>query len=697
MHSVCPHDCPSACSLEVRADGGRVLAVTGTASHPFTQGVICGKVREYAERVHSPLRIARPLRRVGPKGAGRFEPIGWDEAVAEIARRWRAIIAAHGAEAILPFSYAGSMGQVQYFAGHPLFHALGASRLDRTICTATAYAGWRATVGAVTGNDSEQMVGADLAVLWGINAAYTTINVMTLVKQARARGAHVVVVDPYRTPTAQQADEHLMVRPGTDGALALAMMHVLIAEGRVDHAYVARATLGFEPLAEHVRAWTPARVAPIVGLPEATIVAFARRYGATRASFLRIGIGLSRHDNGAMTCRTLACLPALTGAYADPHGGALLSSGGAAGFDYTLLERADLMPGPPSRVINMIQLGRVLTDPALAPPVKALYVYSSNPAAICPNQALVLAGLAREDLFTVVHEQVMTDTARYADLVLPATTSMEHEDLYRSFGQLYLQLAEPVVAPVGEARSNWETIGMLARALGVAEAHYARTPGEVIRELLAHGDDTVRGITYERLRAEGSVRLNLPRPYLPFADGAPTASGRVEFYSEALAARGLPPLPTWMPLREGPGDNGGGRYPLQCIVPPNRFFLNSSFSQSERLRRRQGTPTVMLAPADAAARGIADGDRVRVESARGAVEFTARVTDATRTGVAVIEGIWWHRFHPGGRGVNVLTDDRTTDLGGGPALHSNMVEVTRMSGATAPPPAHATAFVENLG
>jgi anaerobic selenocysteine-containing dehydrogenase len=688
MHSVCPHDCPSACSLEVHADQGRVLAVTGTASHPFTQGVICGKVREYAERVHSPLRIVRPLRRVGPKGAGRFEPIGWGDAVAEIARRWRAIIAAHGAEAILPFSYAGSMGQVQYFAGHALFHALGASRLDRTICTTTAYAGWRATVGAVTGNDSEQMVGADLVVLWGINAAYTTINVMTLVKQARARGAHVVVVDPYRTPTAQQADEHLVVRPGTDGALALAMMHVLIAEGHVDHVYLGRATLGFEQLAEHVRAWTPARVAPIVGLPEAAIVAFARRYGATRASFVRIGIGLSRHDNGAMTCRTLACLPALTGAYADPHGGALLSTGGAAGLDYTVLERPDLMPDPPPRVINMIQLGRALTDPALAPPVKALYVYSSNPAAVCPNQTLVLAGLAREDLFTVVHEQVMTDTARHADLVLPATTSMEHEDLYRSFGQLYVQLAEPVVPPVGEARSNWETLGMLARALGVAESHYARTPGEVIRELLARGDDTVRGITYERLRAEGSVRLNLPRPYLPFADGAPTASGRVEFYSEALAARGLPALPTWSPLCEGPGDAGGGRYPLQCIVPPNRFFLNSSFSQSERLRRRQGTPTVMLAPADAAARGIADGDRVRVESARGAVEFAAHVTDATRAGVAVIEGIWWHRFHPGGRGVNVLTDDRTTDLGGGPALHSNMVEVTRVSAASSPSTDH---------
>jgi anaerobic selenocysteine-containing dehydrogenase len=678
MRSVCPHDCPSACSLDVTVDDGRVATVTGTAGHPFTQGVICGKVREYAERVHSPLRITEPLRRVGPKGAGRFEAIGWDEAVDEIARRWRAIITAHGAEALLPFSYAGSMGQVQYFAGHPLFHALGASRLDRTICTATAYAGWRATLGAVTGNDSEQMVGADLVVLWGLNAAYSSINVMTLVKQARARGAFLVVVDPYRTPTAQQADEHLMVRPGTDGALALAMMHVLIAEDRVDHDYLARATLGFAPLAEHVRAWTPARVAPIVGLPEAVIVAFARRYGATPRSFVRIGIGLSRHDNGGMTCRTLACLPALTGAYADPHGGALLSSGGAAGFDYAVLERPDLMPDPPPRVINMVQLGRALTDAGLAPPVQALYVYSSNPAAVCPNQALVLAGLAREDLFTVVHEQVMTDTARYADLVLPATTSMEHEDLYRSFGHFYVQLAEPVVPPIGQARSNWEVFGRLARALGVAEPHYARPVAAVIRELLARGDAGVRGITYERLRAEGSVRLDLPRPYMPFAHGAPTRSGRVELYSATLAERGLPPLPTWTPLAEGPAAGAlAERYPLQCIVPPNRFFLNSSFSQSDLLRRRQGTPTVMLAPADAAPRGIADGDTVQVESARGASTFTARVTDATRPGVAVIEGIWWHRFHPGGRGVNFLTDDRTTDMGGGPALHSNLVEVTR--------------------
>jgi anaerobic selenocysteine-containing dehydrogenase len=678
MLSVCPHDCPSCCSLLVTVDGGRLTSVTGNPDHPFTQGVICGKVREYAERVHSPLRVLRPLRRVGRKGAGEFAPVSWDEAIATIARRWREIIRADGAEAILPFSYAGSMGQVQYYAGHPLFHALGASRLDRTICVNTAYAGWRATLGAVTGNDSEQMVGADLVVLWGVNASYSTINVMTLVKQARARGAHIVVVDPYRTPTAQQADEHLMVRPGTDAALALAVMHVLITEARVDRDYVERATLGFDRLADHVRAYSPEAVAPIVGLDAETIVRFARRYGASPRTFIRIGIGISRHDNGGMTCRTLACLPALTGAYADPHGGALLSSTAGFGFDYSVLERPDFLPTPPPRIINMIHLGRALTDLHAGPPIAALYVYSSNPAAVCPNQTLVLEGLAREDLFTVVHEQVLTDTAYYADLVLPATTSMEHLDLYRSYGQFTLQLARPVLPPQGEAKSNWEVFQLLARAMGVGLDHYAKSPEALIREFLAKGDETVRGITFEELAVRGWARVNLPRPYTPFARGAPTPSGKVEFYSERLARQGLPALPTYIPLAEGPANRElAARWPLQCLVPPNRFFLNSSFSQSALLRRRQGTPTVMIAPQDAGRRGIVDGDAVRVESPRGAARLTARVTDATRPGVVVIEGIWWHRFHPDGRGVNVLTSDRVTDLGGGPAFHSNLVEVSR--------------------
>jgi anaerobic selenocysteine-containing dehydrogenase len=660
-------------------EAGRITDVAGDSRHPFTRGVICGKVHDYAERVYGPTRVLTPLRRVGPKGEGRFEPIGWDEAVDEIAHRWRRVIAQWGAEAILPFSYGGTLGLVQNRAGHALFYALGASRLDRTICVSTAYAGWQGTLGTVTGNDSEQMVDSELIVLWGINASHTHINAMTLVKQARRRGAFVVCVDPYRTPTARLADWHLMPRPGTDGALALGVMHVLIGEGRVDQDYIQRATLGFTALAQHVKQYDPERVAAITGLAAPDIVAFAHRYGATRAAFIRVGIGLSRHDNGGMTCRTIACLPALTGAYAHPAGGALLASSSAFGLSNAAVERPDLMPTAAPRLINMIQLGRALTDPDLAPPVKALYVYNANPASIVPNQELVLRGLAREDLFTVVHEQHLTDTTDYADLVLPATTSMEHTDCYKSYGHFYVQLARPVIAPEGEARSNWAVTRLLAPAMGLRDPHFSKSEDDLIREALASGDPSIEGITLERLEAEHSVRLRIGRPYLPFADGAPTPSGKVEFLSETMAQAGLPALPTYTPLVEGPEHAElTRRYPLQCIVPPNRFFLNSSFSQSELMRRRQRGPAVLLHPVDGAARGIQSGDAVLVRSARGEARFTAELTDDTREGVAVVEGIWWSKHQPGGRGVNALTDDRTADMGGGPALHSNLVQVERL-------------------
>ena len=660
-------------------EAGRITDVAGDSRHPFTRGVICGKVHDYAERVYGPTRVVTPLRRVGPKGEGRFEPIGWDEAVDEIAHRWRRVIAQWGPEAILPFSYGGTLGLVQNRAGHSLFYALGASRLDRTICVSTAYAGWQGTLGTVTGNDSEQMVDSELIVLWGINASHTHINAMTLVKQARRRGAFVVCVDPYRTPTARLADWHLMPRPGTDGALALGVMHVLIGEGRVDQDYIQRATLGFTALAQHVKQYDPERVAAITGLAAPDIVAFAHRYGATRAAFIRVGIGLSRHDNGGMTCRTIACLPAVTGAYAHPAGGALLASSSAFGLSNEVVERPDLMPTPAPRLINMIQLGRALTDPDLAPPVKALYVYNANPASVVPNQELVLRGLSREDLFTVVHEQHLTDTTDYADLVLPATTSMEHTDCYKSYGHFYVQLARPVIAPEGEARSNWAVTRLLAPAMGLRDPHFSKSEDDLIREALASGDPSIEGITLERLDAEHSVRLRIGRPYLPFADGAPTPSGKVEFLSETMARAGLPALPTYTPLVEGPEHTElTRRYPLQCIVPPNRFFLNSSFSQSELMRRRQRGPAVLLHPVDGAARGIQSGDAVLVRSARGEARFTAELTDDTREGVAVVEGIWWSKHQPGGRGVNALTDDRTADMGGGPALHSNLVQVERL-------------------
>ena len=678
-HSVCPHDCPSQCALSVTVEEGRVTAVAGDSTHPFTRGVVCGKVHDYAERLYAPTRVLTPLRRVGAKGEGRFERVSWDAAIEEIAHRWRRVIAQWGGEAILPFSYAGTLGLVQYWAGHPLFHALGASQLDRTICISTAYTGWMATVGTVAGNDAEQMVDSDLVVLWGINASYSHINLMSLVKKARQRGAFIVGIDPYRTPTAKFADLHLQPRPGTDGALALGMMHVLIGEGLLDHEYIQRATVGFGPLAHHVKQYDPERVAAITGIRADSIVSFARRYGATRASFLRVGIGLSRHDNGGSTCRAIACLPALTGAYAHPAGGALLSSSRSFGLDLAALERRDLMPTPAPRTVNMIKLGRVLTETNLNPPVKALYVYNSNPASIAPNQELVLAGLGREDLFTVVHEQHLTDTTDYADIVLPATTSMEHMDLYKSFGHLYVQLADPVIEPAGESRSNWQVVQLLARAMGLTDPHFAKDESTLMREALGSNDPSLAGVSYERLRTERSVRLGVGRPYLPFAHGAPTPSGKVEFVSSAFAGAGLPSLPTWTPLVEGPENEAvSRRYPLQCIVPPNRFFLNSSFSQSEMLRRRQHGPSVFLHPEDAQERGIVEGDSVEVRSARGAARFTATVTEDTRPGVAVIEGIWWSKHQTGARGVNVITDDREADVGGGPALHSNLVQVARL-------------------
>jgi len=677
--SVCPHDCPSQCALSVTIEDGRVADVAGDPTHPFTQGVICGKVHDYAERLYAPTRVHTPLRRVGAKGEGRFEPVSWEAALEEIAHRWRRIIGEWGGEAILPYSYGGTLGLIQYWAGHPLFHALGASQLDRSICIATAYAGWTATLGTVTGNDAEQLVDSELVVLWGINASHTHINLMTLVKRARKRGAFVVCIDPYRTATARSADLYLQPRPGTDGALALGMMHVLVAEGLIDRDYIARATLGFAPLAESVRAYDPARVSAITGLSAEEIVSLARRYGATKASFLRVGIGLSRHDNGGATCRAIACLPALTGAYAHPAGGALLSSSRAFGLDLGALERRDLMPALTPRTINMTRLGRALTDADMRPPVKSLYVYNSNPASIAPNQELVLRGLAREDLFVVVHEQHLTDTTDFADIVLPATTSMEHVDLYKSFGHLYVQLAEPVVEPVGEARSNWHTVRLLARAMGLGDPHFAKDEPSLIREVLASGDPSVEGITYERLRDERAVRLNVGRPYLPFANGAPTPSGKVEFVSESMARQGQPALPAYVPLVEGPDNTElARRFPLQCIVPPNRFFLNSSFSQSDLLRRRQKGPSVFLSPVDAQARGIEDGEAVYVGSARGGARFAALITEDTRPGVAVIEGIWWAKHQAGGRGVNAITDDRLADLGGGPALHSNLVEVRKL-------------------
>jgi anaerobic selenocysteine-containing dehydrogenase len=508
---------------------------------------------------------------------------------------------------------------------------------------------------------------------------------MTLVKEARARGARIVCIDPYRTRTARQADEHLMIRSGTDGALALGLMHVLIREDLLDHAYIARATLGFEALRDHVAAYTPERVGAITGLSAAAIVDLARRYGATRASYLRVGIGLSRHENGGMTCRAIACLPALTGAYAHPHGGALLGSSGAFGPGDSALERRDLLPSPPPRTINMVQLP-ALTDPDLRPPVMALYVYNSNPAAVCPNSSLVLEGPCREDLFTVVHEQVQTD-GDYADLLLPATT--RHGALRRLplLRPPYLQLTEPVARPEGESQTNWEVFRRLAGS--------CRDAGRALRDAAPALIDALpaprtgdRGHHHE-LRAERSARITCAPTVPPVRRRRADPIGTRGVLLGDHGPAGLPPLPTCVPAG-GPGQSAiGPRFPLRCHVPPNRFFLNSSFSQSTLLRARQGGPTVLVHPDDAARRDIAPGDLVAVFNDRGRALFTAVLSEDTQPGQVVVEGIWWHKFMPGGRGVNVLTSDGLADMGGGPAFHSTMVDVARADPSEATFSGHA--------
>lgn len=678
LHSVCPHDCPGACALQVTVEGGRITDVVGDPTHPFTQGLICGKVHNYTERVYSPLRVLTPLKRVGEKGAGEFEPISWDEALEEITHRFTRILAVYGGEAIIPFSYGGTLGLIQYYAGHPFFHALGATQQERTICIATAYTGWRYTLGAVLGADTEEMPEAKLVILWGINASATHINLLPFVKRARSRGARIVCIDPYRTRTAKLADEHIMLRPATDTALALGMMHVLINAGLVDRAYLQRAAVGFEQLAAHVQLYPPERVAAITGISAERIVELAHSYGGTKQSFIRVGIGPSRQENGGMACRTIACLPALTGAWTVPGGGALLSSSGGFPINYAALEARELMEKP-TRVVNMIELGKALME-LEHPPIKALYVYNSNPACVVPNQELVLQGLAREDLFVVVHEQVLTDTTDWADIVLPATTSMEHPDLYKSYGHYHLQLADPVIPPVGEAKSNHEVFRLLSRAMGVKSPILRESVEEKIRKALHTPELRALGVTYEQLRKDRTIRVQ-PSPFLPFANGAPTPSGKIELFSEQMERDNLPPLPTYVPLVEGP-DNPAvvGRYPLQLMVPPNHGFLNSSFSQSELQRRKEGRPTILLHPVDAEKRGIVKGDLVAAYNNRGRCLLYAEVGEDTQVGVAIVQGIWWHKFSPGGRGINVLTSERVTDMGRGPAFHSNMVEVIRVNG-----------------
>jgi anaerobic selenocysteine-containing dehydrogenase len=670
--------------MTVDVESDRAVALGGDPDHPFTRGFLCAKVNRYLERVYSPDRILHPLKRVGRKGEGRFERISWDEALDDIVRRFREVIASHGPQAILPYSYAGNMGVLSYGSmDRRFFQVLGASLLDRTICATAGARGLAATLGASVGLDPEAIGRARLIVAWGTNMVGSNVHQWPYVEEARRRGARVVTVDPFRSRTAEKSDQHIAPLPGTDAALALGMMHVILREGLEDRDYLERHTVGADDLRARAREWPPERAARVTGLEAGVVETFAREYAATHPSAIRINYGLNRHAGGGMAVRTLACLPAIVGAWRHPGGGILLSTSGAFPANGEALKRPDLTP-PGTRSLNMSQIGRILTDERLAPPVKALFVYNSNPAAVAPDQEQVRRGLAREDLYTVVHELFPTDTVDFADIVLPATTTLEHYDIHKSYGHLYLSLSRPAIAPLGESVPNTELFRRLAARMGLDHACLRDSDEEMARQAFHWDHPHLAGITLERLERETSVRLSLPSPHVPFAEGGfLTPSGKCELRSEALAAEGHDPVAGYTPPRESVSSapERAATYPLAFISPPAHHFLNSTFSAQPVFVRREGEASVTIHPEDARARGIAEGRLVRVFNDRGAFLARARVSEAARPGLVVGLSIWWSKMCPGGRNANAVTSQELADMGGGATFHDVLVDVELAEGA----------------
>ena len=677
VRAACPHDCPDTCAMwvTVREEGGRRVAVkvAGDPEHPTTRGVLCTKVSRYLERTYHPDRVLQPLKRVGRKGEGRFTPVSWDEALEDIAARLKAI-AAVDPQRIVPYSYAGTMGLVQGEAmASRFFHRLGASFLDRTICATAGGEALQHTLGIRTGPAMEAFADARLIVLWGTNAIASNLHLWSFVQQAKRKGATLVAIDPYRSDTAEKCHRHIALLPGTDGALALGLAHVLIREGWLDRDYIDRHTLGFEELAKRAEAFPPARVARLCGIGTQEVEQLAHEYWHIRPAAIRLNYGMQRCAGGGNAVRAVACLPALAGHWRDAAGGVLLSSSGVAEVDADRLYRPDLLAGRRPRTINMSTIGDALASSD--PPIEALIVYDSNPVAVAPDSRTVAAGFARADLFTVVLEHFRTDTADYADYLLPATTQLEHVDVHKSYGHLYVLANNPAIEPLGEALPNTEIFRRLAAKMGFAEPCFAETDEELAAQAFSRSGATAN-VEWERLKQAGWQRLDVPQPYAPFAHGGfPTPSGRCEFHSQSLADAGLDPLPGYVPPHEGADSAMATRYPLAIISPPARNFLNSTFVNVASLRDTEGEPSLQIHPSDAAARGIADGQRVRAFNDRGEMELAARVTDRARPGVVVALSIWWKKLAADGRNANELTGQALTDIGRGPTFYDCRVEV----------------------
>ena len=671
---MCALDCPDTCSLAVEVRDGRAIRLRGDRDHPVTQGFLCGKVAQYLEREYSPDRLLYPQRRVGLKGEGRLERITWDEALDEIAHRLQDIDREHSSEAILPYSYAGTMGLLNGSGmDRRFFHRLGASRLDRTICAAAGAAALAQTHGHRYGTEPEQFRHSKLIIVWGANILGTNVHLWPFLVEARRKGARLYTIDPVRNRTGAASDKHISINPGSDLALALGLMHVILEDGLHDSDYIARHTTGFDGLARLAKEYPPDRVAGLTGLEAEEIANLAREYAATRPAVIRLGYGVQRSERGAAAVRAISMLPALTGSWRDRGGGFVLTTSGAFHLNRDGLERPDLQEASPlgreARIVNMSEAGKALTG-LQDPPVKALVVYNSNPAAIAPNQSLVLEGLRREDLFTVVLEQFQTDTADYADILLPATTFLEHTDLYAAYGHYYLQLARAALPAPGETRSNVDVFRLLAGRMGFEEPCFQESEDDMVRTALNSGHPFLEGVTLERLDRERFVRLNLGNgEFRPFADGGfGTPSGRCDLSTDGLDYE--PPVESRLGAK-----SLLARYPLELISPKADSGLNSTFGNRQEVDRE--TASLAISTVDARPRGIQSGDRVQIFNERGSCLLTADVNGAVRPGVISVPAVRWNSKAEDHRNINVLTSDSLTDAGGGPVFYSCLVEVRK--------------------
>ena len=702
VHAACPHDCPDACGVLITVEEGRATKIQGDPAHPVTRGFLCAKVAKYLDRVYSPDRVLYPMRRITPKGpvAGEnaratqaWQRISWDEALDDISSRFKQITSEFGSEAVLPYSYGGSIAALNGASmDRRFFHRLGASQLARNICSAAGEAGLKSVIGMKFGTEPEQFRHSRYIIAWAANIHGNNVHLWPFIEEARRQGAKLVVIDPYKTRTAKCADWYLPINPGTDAALAIGMMQVIINERLFDSDYVRQHTIGFDQLCAKVQEYPLSRIAEWTGVSESDIKKLAREYATTRPAVIRLNYGVQRSERGGMATRAITMLPCIAGFWKEIGGGLQLSTSEAFGLNSEALKRPDLMAkslGREARTVNMVELGKALNN-LNDPPIKALYVYNSNPAAVCPNHNEVVRGLRRSDLFTVVHDQFFTDTADYADVVLPATTFFEHKDLQTAYGHYYLQVSNQAIEPLGECRSNVEVFRGLAQKMGFEDECFRQSVEQVIDAALESANPWLHGITRERLEAEGHVRLQFDNAnagsnvaFRPFADGKfPTASGKAELFSESLKQAGLDPVLEFTPPTESRHTEHSKVFPLELLARKGDNFLNSTFSNLPSIQRLEDSGLLEMNSADARARGVADGDTVRVFNRRGEIFLQAKINGVVQPGV-VSARLEWAKLNSQQKNINVLTSQKLTDLGNSATFYSVLVEVELFKPASA--------------